>query len=668
MKSIKSKLIAIISIVCILTIGLCSTVSYYFSYKAIMKESTNKVSMASEKYSEIIEGWLLTKTKFVDSMVVDVEYNNKYNNKYLKNYFREQVKENKDLICIYAGLSDKRYIGSDEWIPPSNYNCLQQDWYKDTIHKNGIYYSKPYIDASTKKMIVTIGRPIKSAGKIIGVLAIDISLENLKTLVEKATPVENSYGFLLDEDNNFVIHPNKDFKPNAEKTFNITQVMNGSLKAISSLDSKNNKVITLKDYDNNKKVFTRTIVPSAKWSIGFAVPLSEFKKPLNSIIISFIVITILCLVGDILFAVYFGKKISDPILKITDLVNETKNLDLKYNDNYEYINLYKDEIGTIGKAVIHLREELRNIIEELKKSSHDVLRYSESINEATGETVQSIDAISKTVDEMAQGSVDQAKNAQNGSEILFALAEKIKITDQSSDLVKTYSIETRKNSRTGMGTVEKTIEKFIKNNEVNKELANNVNMLANKSSSIGEIVDSIQSIAEQTNLLALNAAIEAARAGEAGKGFAVVAEEIRKLSEQTATSTKEIEKIVKDIQFEINKTKDNMDVSQKVIEEVNSAMDTSKKSFDNITNSIESIVEQVELLVKNIKTVNSDKDQVLSSIEDITAIAEEASASTEEVSANIEEQAASIDNISGTAESLKEITSTLDNVVNRFKI
>ncbi len=417
-----------------------------------------------------------------------------------------------------------------------------------------------------------------------------------------------------------------------------------------------------------KKVFTRTVIPSAKWSIGFSVPLSEFKKPLNSIIISFISITILCLIGATLFAIYSAKKISDPILKITELVDQTKSLDLTDNNNYDYINSYKDEIGVIGKAVIYLREELRNIIEDLKDSSDGVLKYSESINESTGETVQAIEAISKTVDELAQGSVDQAKDAQNGSERLFTLAEEIKITDESADLVKKYSLETKENSQKGIVTMEQTIEKFKENNKVNKELGNNVDMLANKSGSIGEIINSIQSIAEQTNLLALNAAIEAARAGEAGKGFAVVAEEIRKLAEQTSTSTKEIENIVQEIQFEINRTKNNMDVSQRVVEEVNGAMNISKESFDNITNSIESIVEQIELLVQNVKKVDSDKDEVLSSIQGISAIAEESAASTEEVSATVEEQAASMESIAQTAENLKEIASTLDAVVNKFQI
>ncbi len=90
-------------------------------------------------------------------------------------------------------------------------------------------------------------------------------------------------------------------------------------------------------------------------------------------------------------------------------------------------------------------------------------------------------------------------------------------------------------------------------NMINDNLAatlRTMERLENSSNEIGEIICLIEDIADQTNLLALNASIEAARAGEHGRGFAVVAEEVKNLSEKTAVSTKEITRIIKNVQLE----------------------------------------------------------------------------------------------------------------------
>lgn len=97
--------------------------------------------------------------------------------------------------------------------------------------------------------------------------------------------------------------------------------------------------------------------------------------------------------------------------------------------------------------------------------------------------------------------------------------------------------------------------------------------LAQKSSSIGEIIESISQIAQQTNLLALNAAIEAARAGEAGKGFAVVADEINALSGESSAATQKIDAILKDIINTVQETNKVIDDNNIIVKESKDRLD-----------------------------------------------------------------------------------------------
>jgi len=383
-------------------------------------------------------------------------------------------------------------------------------------------------------------------------------------------------------------------------------------------------------------------------------------------VISFIILIVVVIGLSVIIAFYFSKKISNPILTISKLVDKTAKLDLAYDKNNEEVLAYKDETGIIGRAVIDLRSALRDITINLQENSKEVSQYSKGMAVATDETVQSIEAVSIAIEELARGATNQVGDAQSGARELSNLAGEINTAVNSSKLLKDYSNETKLVNAEGLQSMKVLTERFRESNKSNEEVVENISVLANKSNSIGEIINTIQAVAEQTNLLALNAAIEAARAGEAGKGFAVVAEEVRKLAEKTAQATNEITDMIGEIQGEISKVTMNINKGSSINKEANLSMEQSKESFNSIEKAITNMITQIDTLGSNINNVDINKDRVLQSIEGISAISEESAASTQEISASMQEQTSAMEEISNTAENLEKIVAKLDEIVQKF--
>lgn len=369
-----------------------------------------------------------------------------------------------------------------------------------------------------------------------------------------------------------------------------------------------------------------------------------------------------------LFAYILSKKITNPILSITKLVNTTSDLDLTVDKKFKDIEDFKDETGLIGKSVINLRKELREIANAIKENTNEVLDNSEILNSATSETMKSIGEISKTVDDVAKGATNQAVEAQSGAEEVDKLAEEINVAVESSDLVKQYSNDVKFVSSQGVEVMQRLVSKLDEENDADSKVSDSIKLLSEKSSSIGQIIEVVESIAEQTNLLALNAAIEAARAGESGKGFAVVADEVRKLSEQTAESTKKISTVVEDIQYEIKKAQENMTLGDSINGDVNQAVDETKQAFEAIDATIEIALDQIDKLIINIEKVDKNKQKIIDVIQSVSALSEESAAATEQVSASVEEQTSAMEDISRTSEKLKEIVNKLNEAINKFKM
>ncbi len=390
---------------------------------------------------------------------------------------------------------------------------------------------------------------------------------------------------------------------------------------------------------------------------------NEILTDIRNITIFATVIALIILTSVLFFVVNRQIKRLEKLNEALALISEGEG-DLTKQINIES----NDEIGELSRYFNKFLEKLRNIIENITQNADITAENANTLAVAAKETTSSISEVSKAVEELATGASEQASEASKSSEKLILFGSEINLMNQAVQNAKKHSDHMNQLSQEGLKTFNYLSDKFSQNTEINQQVTNNVEQLAEKSTSINQIVNAIQSVADQTNLLALNAAIEAARAGESGRGFAVVADEIRKLAEQTAVSTKEIETIINEIQKEISTTKNNMDHANALGSESQAAVKETIEGFNQIMQAIEETIAEIDDLIQSVQKVDSEKDVVIENIQGIAAIAQQSAASTEEVSASVEEQTATIETMAQTVEELKKIANLLKNEVNKFKI
>lgn len=695
MKSkISTKIIIAIVGCSILVSAIVGIASIVKSTSIIKKEATEKLlSIASSRGNEYtvqttkventvkeLAGLILGSIEI--SKVKDPSYMDTYETQ-LSSLMKSLGESNTGLVGLYINFDPEFTAGSkvydvtykydeekkESWMRRDTSNLADfvesnedMDWYYSPIKAKTGVWSKPYIDAASKINMISYTMPVYENNGLVGVVGMDISFESLRAIILDTKIYDTGSAFLLDKDYSFVVDETK------KATEKLDGLEDGKYKFITD-DLKEKKTMAIEtSFDGHMQMMSYYTLNNGQ-IMGVKVPSTEVFKNMNNLKYIIVLIIALGIIVSIIIALVIGRMISRPIEVATKFIGKLAKLDLTHNDkNIKLMLLSKDEIGIMGNSLIELREELIKVVYELKKDSADVLQSTNTISESAEETSYSITVVSQTVEELAKGAVEQAREAQEGSYKLNILAGEIEeVVDSVADL-KEYSVEMEKIQEKGSKAIKELNLKLGLNVRATEKVADNIDGLSNKSSLIGDIISTIQSIASQTNLLALNAAIEAARAGESGKGFAVVAEEIRKLAEKTATSTREIDKIVKQIQGDINLGKNNMDEAKSTVKEANFVMLTSTEAFEVIGDAINNTKFKIQRIASSISKVDSRKEDIVSAIQGISAITEEAAASTQEVAATMEEQESAIKNVSETVEQLKELAAVLDNIVGKFLI
>lgn len=545
----------------------------------------------------------------------------------------------------------------------------KRPWYVNALkNPTQLVWSDPDADIKTGQITMTLSKTITRGNEPVGVLAIDVNLSYISQAVKEAR-VGNTGYMMLTTKEGLVL--GSGVKKNEGENISDSGFFKNKPKGegfISGIDetayalTTQNGLVIFSGVEKNELSIERNSLFKVS---GIVVVIWGGLALVLALLIAKTIVN----AAKILVSSFKKASEGDLTAKITTTRNVTENKGSKVLNKLLGDGSIKEngnEVDQIATAFNTMLTGFANLVEGIQMESNDISEMASSLADISKQTTSSTEEVSETITGIAQATSSQAVDAERTVSEMNQLGKVIDSIHQSAVDMNQNTDEAshvnKKNSELMFEVSDNwNIERFKLG-----ELVKSMGSMNNDIQNINKIIQVITDISTQTNLLALNASIEAARAGEAGKGFAVVAEEVRKLAEQSANSTKDIEGIIAEIQNKsddmVAQVKDSYEGGEKQTEVINLAID----STHQVTSQFELLAEKIRLIDSLSNQVSSQKDSVLLSVENISASTEENSAGTEEVSANAEEILATMEEFSNNIGSLEQIADILKIQANGF--
>lgn len=482
----------------------------------------------------------------------------------------------------------------------------------------------------------------------VGVLAIFINTGEINLIFENADLGNSAEILLLDQDKKIISHLD-------------TQRLGNELT-----DEYIEKIYGEKSSDNFNHGDYIVSYGTTKngWKVTTKEPISSLMQEMETVKLWVIGIVFLCIIIAVAVGILISFSISRPLKNIMNLMGKVEGGDLTVTSSIKGNN----EIGKLSLSFNKMIENIRKLIIDTDKVAIQVEKDTDIIKNTSEQSAAAAGQVVNAINELAEGSTEQAKQAENTNMLMDNLANNINhVIERIKDIMD--MIEYTETSRDyAVNTMEQLNEQTKSAVESSKEINEEIQYLNEETKEVIQVVKVIAGISEQTNLLALNAAIEAARAGAAGKGFAVVADEIRKLAMETKKATGMISKIISNIQVKTQRAVSVVESSDKIFEEQKNIVHKTNSAFNEMAEAMKKIIEQIEDINMKVQDIENQKNQSVDAICHITAIIEEAAASIEEVTATSEEQTSSAEQLAVLANNLTEVIGNLENSLSKFKV
>ncbi|TDY90076.1 UNVERIFIED_ORG: methyl-accepting chemotaxis protein WspA [Herbaspirillum seropedicae] len=369
------------------------------------------------------------------------------------------------------------------------------------------------------------------------------------------------------------------------------------------------------------------IADDAAQRIGDAVNSAQFT--LMSALMAALLVALVC-------GFFLMRAINEPLQKLMGLLDIMRSGDFSRRVALDR----KDEFGVLGNGFDRMTDELTALVSQAQKSS---ARVATSVTEIAATARQQQATAAETAATTTEIGATSREIHATSRDLVRTMNEVSVVSEQTSALAGS--------GQAGLTRMGDTMQNVMDAaGSVSAKLA----ILNEKAGNINQVVTTITKVADQTNLLSLNAAIEAEKAGEHGRGFSVVATEIRRLADQTAVATYDIEVMVKEIQSAVAAGVMGMD---KFSDQVRRGM----QDVQTAGTQLSQIIAQVQALAPRFQIVNEGMQAQASSAEQINQALVQLSEAAQQTVESLQQSSQAIDE-------LNVVSNELRNGVSRFKV